>query len=512
MKQIFKYAIVTIGFAFFSLNHILAVAPMPGLQLIEPIHEPIPQGIVHQQRAERVAQMPQNRQSLADRGLLIVVEFADTPLATNNTVQSFDSLANAEDYSYNGATGSCKKYYQDQSNGQYTPHFDVVGPVVLPEKLEYYGKDAASTGDDQYIADFVIDACKGAQQIGVDFSNYDQDNDGYVDLVYIIYAGYSQADGGPAISIWPHAWDLQSALYFGNTNQKEYYVESDNAGNIIKQYLPSFNGKTILKYACSNELIYSTGARNGIGTICHEFGHVLGLADLYRTDGSSSKEVPGSWALMSNGNYLNNSNTPPNLSVWEKYFLGWVEPEMLAKSKKVELPADGATYCMLNRTSIVPAEGPLTTDTVYYFENRQKSGWDKYLPGWGMLVWRVVYDANEWYYNMPNNTTTRFLLVAANGSTPYTNSLVGGKRQDVPFPGSWYVTEFQPYPHTLLTDIEDDNGIISFLFTNTTTGISTPSTSDINWACQWYNIMGQAVDIRQYHGIVISKQGKVLIR
>jgi hypothetical protein len=104
------------------------------------------------------------------------------------------------------------------------------------------------------------------------------------------------------------------------------------------------------------------------------------------------------------------------------------------------------------------------------------------------------------------------LLVAANGSTPYTNSLVGGKRQDVPFPGSWYVTEFQPYPHTLLTDIEDDNGIISFLFTNTTTGISTPSTSDINWECQWYNIMGQAVDIRQYHGIVISKQGKVLIR
>ena len=235
MKQIFKYASVTIGFAFFSLNHMLAVAPMPGLQLIEPIHEPIPQGIVHQQRAERVAQMPQNRQSLADRGLLIVVEFANTPLATNNTVQSFDSLANAEDYSYNGATGSCKKYYQDQSNGQYTPHFDVVGPVVLPEKLEYYGKDAASTGDDQYIADFVIDACKGAQQIGVDFSNYDQDNDGYVDLVYIIYAGYSQADGGPAISIWPHAWDLQSALYFGNTNQKEYYVESDNAGNIIKQ-------------------------------------------------------------------------------------------------------------------------------------------------------------------------------------------------------------------------------------------------------------------------------------
>jgi hypothetical protein len=268
----------------------------------------------------------------------------------------------------------------------------------------------------------------------------------------------------------------------------------------------------ILKYACSNELIYTTNARTSIGTICHEFGHVLGLADLYRTDGSTSNEVPGSWALMSHGNYLNNGNTPPNLSVWEKYVLGWAEPEMLTASKAVNLPADGKTYYMLNRSGIIPDAGALTTDTMYYFENRQMTGWDKYLPGHGMLTWRVVYDAEEWYYNTPNNTTTRFALLAANGSTPYTTNLSGGKRQDVPFPGSWFVTEFEPYEHAYLTDIEENNSVITFQFINTSTDMESPRVEALPAEGLWYNLLGQPVDIQSYHGVVVGSQGKIHIR
>ena len=167
---------------------------------------------------------------------------------------------------------------------------------------------------------------------------------------------------------------------------------------------------------------------------------------------------------------------------------------------------------MLNRTSIVPNEGALSTDTIYYFENRQKSGWDTYLPGWGMLVWRVVYDADEWYYNTPNNTTTRFMLVTANGSTPYTNNLSGGKRQDVPFPGSWEVTEYQPYSHTLLTNIAEEDGIITFLFTNTASSIDNPTIDKISGDGEWYNLLGQPIDIRNHHGIAISKQGKIYLQ
>ena len=512
MKQTVKYAFATLGMALLSMSNVWAVAPLPGLGLTEPVRQPMPQGVVNQQRQARVA-MNQQATELVSRGLLIVVEFADLSLAAGNTVESFDSLANADDYTYNGAMGSCKKYYQDQSNGKYTPHFDVIGPVVLPQTTAYYGTDAAYKGDDRYVADFVIDACKRAQAKGVDFANYDQDGDGNVDLVYILYAGYSQADGGAATCIWPHAWDMQSALYYGNTNQSEYYVNADAAGYITSQNLPVLNGKTILKYACSNELIFRNNQRTSIGTICHEFGHVLGLADLYRTDGVTSKEVPGSWALMSNGNYLNNGNTPPNLSVWEKYSLGWIEPKMLAASEQVVLPADGTTYRMLNRSSIVPEEGAFTTDTTLYFENRQMEGWDKYLPGHGMLVWQIVYDAEDWYYNEPNNHSIRMKLLAANGSTPFTNNLTGGKRQDVPFPGDWNITEYEPYAHISLTEIEEVDGVISFDFTNTTyTDVQSPSVEMDMTEGVWYNLLGQPVDVRSYKGVVISQQGKALLR
>ena len=511
MKQIFTHSIASLILGLSTLQA-LAVAPLPGLNLTEPIREPIPQGCVSKERAKQLAAGQTKSQELVSRGLLILVEFSDLPLADGNTKEAFDSLANADNYTYNGAYGSCKKYYQDQSNGKYTPHFDVIGPVVLPQTQAFYGTDTAIEGDDRYIADFVIDACKGAQQLGVDFSDYDQDNDGNVDLVYILYAGHSQADGGAASCIWPHAWDMQSALYFGNTHQTEYYVKTNTAGEIISQNLPVMNGKTVMRYACSNELIYSSNNRTSIGTICHEFGHVLGLADLYRTDGVASKEVPGSWALMSNGNYLNNGNIPPNLSVWEKYFLGWIEPEMLATSRNIAMPADGQTYFMLNRTNTIAEEGPLSTDTVYYFENRQKSGWDEYLPGWGMLVWRIVYDAQEWYYNTPNNTTIRFKLVTATGATPYTNSLVGGMRNDVPFPGEWEVDEFKPYPHCSLTEITETDNIITFRFTNTATSLESPTTETILLDGIWYNILGQPIDIHTHHGIAISKQGKVFVR
>ena len=512
MKQGVKYALTTLAIALLSTSSVWAVAPLPGLGLTEPVRKPMPQGVVSQQRQARVAaewQAPK----LVSRGLLIVVEFEDTPLAAGNTVQSFDSLANADEYTYNGAVGSCKQYYQDQSNGLYTPQFDVVGPVVLPQTTAYYGTDAAYQGDDRYVADFVIDACKGAQDMGVDFANYDQDNDGNVDLVYILYAGYSQADGGAATCIWPHAWDMESALYYGNTYQTEYYVKTDAVGNILSENLPVLDGKTILRYACSNELIYHSSARTSIGTICHEFGHVLGLADLYRTDGVESNEVPGSWALMSNGNYLNNGNTPPNLSVWEKYSLGWIEPKMLAASEQVVLPADGATYRMLNRSSIVPEEGAFTTDTTLYFENRQMEGWDKYLPGHGMLVWQIVYDAEDWYYNEPNNHSIRMKLLAATGATPYTDNRNGGARQDVPFPGDWNITEYEPYAHISLTEIEEVDGVISFDFTNTTyTDVQSPSVEMDMTEGVWYNLLGQPVDVRSYKGVVISQQGKALLR
>ena len=141
------------------------------------------------------------------------------------------------------------------------------------------------------------------------------------------------------------------------------------------------------------------------------------------------------------------------------------------------------------------------------------TGWDAYLPGHGMLVWRVVYDANDWFYNMPNNNTTRFQLITASGFTPYTSNLQGGARQDVPFPGEWEYTEYAPYAHTQLTNIQELDGVISFDFTNTTyTDVQSPSVEMDMTEGIWYNLLGQPVDVRSYKGVVISQQGKALLR
>ena len=511
MKQIVKYRFATLICMLLFVASASAVAPLPGLDLVEPIRKPLSKVRVAQQRA---ATMENTTQSLATRGLLIVVEFADEKLLEGNTIQAFDSLANGDNYTYNGATGSCKQYFSQQSNGKYIPHFDVVGPVVLPNTMEYYGADKDYEGDDRYVADFVIDACAGADAMGVDFSLYDQDQDGAVDQVYIIYAGYSQAEGASPNTIWPHAWDIQSALGYGNTNQTTYYVKLNANGYIVSQNLPKFDGKTIISYACSNEIRKSNNARSGIGTICHEFCHVLGLADLYVTSANASansKLTPGSWALMSQGNYLNKGNTPPNLSVWEKYSLGWVEPEMLYANEHVTMPADGMTYCKLNRTGIPSEDGAFTTDTTYYFENRQMTGWDTYLPGHGMLVWQVVYDADEWYNNEPNNTTTRFRLITADGSTPYTEGSKGN-RQKVPFPGTLGYTEYNPYAHTRLTNIKEVGGVISFDFINTTyTDLESPIVDKDLMEGTWFNLLGQPIDVQTYKGIAIQKGKKVLL-
>lgn len=520
MKQLIKRAFL-LSLIGVIVIPTMAIPPLPGLNLTEPTREPAPRGIVSQQRALRMVSRSKLATSLPQRGLLIMAEFSDTPFAEGNTQQAFDSLANGEHYTYNGAMGSCKEYYIHQSNGLYTPHFDIVGPVVLPHTTAYYGSDSTYLGDDRYMVDFIVDACLGAQELGVDFSNYDGNNDGYVDLVYVIYAGYSQAEGAPTYTIWPHAWDLESALYYGNTNQTTYYVKKDNNGNITSRNLPILNGKTLLRYACSNELIYYNDARNGVGTICHEFGHVLGLADLYITDsnaGGNNALTPGTWALMSNGAYLNNGNTPPNLSVWEKYSLGWVDPAMLYANEHVVLPADGKTYRKLNRTGIPSPEGAFTTDTTYYFENRQMTGWDTYLPGHGMLVWRIVYDTNDWYYNGPNNHSTRFQLITANGHTPYTSNMAGGARQDIPFPGSQEYTEYAPYDHTLLSNIQEVDSVISFDFTNThytdsTTHLESPIVEMQMTDGVWYNLLGQPITaIESYRGVAISRGKKVIIR
>ena len=164
---------------------------------------------------------------------VFLVEFQDKSFTLNNPGDQFDALLNQHGYSANGGTGSVQDYYMDNSHGQFQPIFDVYGPVLLPEKMAYYGGNQGS----RHNLHPEIAAFQAAQMLdsSVDFSQYDHNNDGYVDMLLFYYAGYNEAEGGPADSLWPHQWSVQSS-------------SSSEAKNTL------FDGLRLATYFCTSEL------------------------------------------------------------------------------------------------------------------------------------------------------------------------------------------------------------------------------------------------------------------
>ena len=206
--------------------------------------------------------------NIAEHGLVILVNFSDQ--AFKATQAEMDSMHNGYNYSrdysfeYNRVTynihteGSARQYFYDASFGQYNPKFDVVGPVTVSQKYSYYGSNDYN-GNDKHAEQMVYEACLLVDSLypEIDFSTYDNNGDGEVDYVYVVYAGYGEADGGSKNTIWPHSYWI---TYGG--------------------YNLTIDGVKIDKYACGNEVSATSKQHDGIGTFVHEFGHVLGLPDL----------------------------------------------------------------------------------------------------------------------------------------------------------------------------------------------------------------------------------------
>ena len=381
----------------------------------------------------------------AERGLVILVEFSD--VSFSKTRQNFDDLLNKEGYNYNGATGSARDYFRDASNGQYVPEFDVYGPYRLDSVMSYYGQNDRSGLDmhpDQMVVDAVAKLASDSL-VDINFADYDTDNDGYMDNLFVYYAGYGENEGAPENSVWPHAWEVY-----------EEYVK----GQLV------YDGKQIKGYACTSELQGTSGVLMcGIGTFCHEFGHVLGLPDFYVTDYSSQHKTLGDWDIMDAGAYLNGGNTPPTYSAHERFYLGWLTPEILNETGDFELEELQKS----NKAYIVTSTGEHNLDggnpnpaTYYLLENRQKTGWDRYLPGHGLMITKTIYNENNWYNNIPNNN--RYLqgydLIEADGKAPIKDY---GKGGDL-FPGTANVTSYSPYENYSVINIVEKEGVISFSF------------------------------------------------
>ena len=317
---------------------------------------------------------------LAPRGAVILVSFSDLDFEATNAEMT--EWAMGENYTYNGATGSIHKYFMDQSWGQYDLQIDVVGPVKVSKQMSYYGQNDYN-GDDKHADELVVEACKLAHDQGIDFSKYDFNNDTCVDWVVILYAGYGEASNAPANTIWPHQYELR---YTGKSFK--------------------LDGKKIDHYCCLNEKEYSTQKRDGIGTFCHEFSHVMGLPDFYATTQDASHRTLGSWDIMDYGSYNNNGNTPPNYSAYERWFMGWFQPRLVNQDASVILPpmveTAGAVYMTENGDAISDILTP-SPNTFYMFENRKHTGWDKYLKGSGLMITKIKWSASKWKNNTVNN-------------------------------------------------------------------------------------------------------------
>jgi len=353
----------------------------------------------------------------APRGLLILANFSDVKFKDTNDYEVMDSLINAVNCQVNGGYGSAAQYFRDQSDGQYAPVFDVYGPVDLSQKQNYYGQNVGSGDDaaDKYATDAVIEACilANEQYENLDFANYDWNDDGYVDFVYVIYAGKGEADGGASYTIWPHNYSIQMVIQYKGQGLYSTYSKSDT----------KIDGKYLDNYAMSQEIDGQTGSRAGNGTFCHEFGHVIGLPDFYDTSyGSnySSQLTPNEWDVMDGGAYNGNGHCPPNYSAWEKYFMGWLTPENLGSNgAELTLYPNGTDQ---HNVYQINTSGQLESATKeglnYYIECRQKTGWDTHIPAAGMLIWKVNFSSSAWSGNTANNTANnpKYTLVIPSGT------------------------------------------------------------------------------------------------
>ncbi len=354
------------------------------------------------------------------KAIMILVNFNDVKYEASHTNALFQKIANQENYTEGKFEGSMADYFKAQSRGKFTLDFDVVGPVTVSKKQSYYGSND-SGGNDMHPGEMVVEAVTLAKNQISDWTPYDWDNDGYVDQVYVVYAGKGEADGGAETTIWPHAYDLSSSKAYG-----------DGSGPVTVGTNLKVNS-----YACGPELNGQTGDITGIGVMCHEYSHCLGYPDFYDIDYSGGQGM-GEWDLMDSGSYNGDSYQPAGYTSYERWFAGWETPiELGAEDVNVtdmkSLQNGGEFYIIYNDNN---------ANEYYLLENRQFEGWDASLPYAGLLILHCDYNASVWEQNGPNDDPAhqRMTVVPADGAYTY----------EV-WQGSKYYDAAEPFPYNNVT-------------------------------------------------------------
>jgi len=315
------------------------------------------------------------------KGLIILVEFQNKKFLAGHDRAYYERVANELGFSEGDYQGSVKDYFLSQSKGLFELDFDVVGPYTVSHNYEYYGQPSSSNLD-AHPWEMIVEACQQAATDGIHFTDYDWNGDGECEQVFVLYAGEGQSDSYDANTIWPHEFELTQVKENGESVYPTAYF---------------VGGCYVDTYACSNELT-SKGGPSGIGTMCHEFSHCMGLPDLYDVYYGGNFGM-GHWDLMANGVYNGNAFCPASYTSYERMVCGWLNPVELQADTLVNemkpLSEGGTPYIIYNQAH---------PDEYYLLENRQQSGWDAGLPSNGMLVLHVDYDEKVWMDNIVNST------------------------------------------------------------------------------------------------------------
>lgn len=413
---------------------------------------------------------------------ILLVQYSDVKFKDTDPKASFETQMNG--------TKSVKQYFKDQSAGKFDPEFDIYGPITLDHPQAYYGGNDSS-GDDLRPGQMIKDACDKIDAT-LNFANYDNDHDGVVDVVYVIYAGVGEASSDNAEnSVWPHQWDLTDAI--GST--------------------ATYDAVTVDKYACGNEL-YS-GRLDGIGTFCHEFSHCLGLPDFYDTTSSGSNYGMSAWSLMDYGSYNNDGLTPCGYTAYEREFMGWMTIDSPKRGETLTLatiPNGGKAYRI---------QSPSNANEYYLLENRQQEGWDAYIESHGMMVTHVDYDATAWAENTVNNTSThqRMTIIPADNKLSYTNNSgdlypnggMNTELSDNSTPAAkLYAGGFMGQP---LTEITETGGIITLKYNGqveTPVGAAATNVTTNSFTANWQAVEGALSYTLQVKKVVDNSGAELL--
>lgn len=342
------------------------------------------------------------------RSLVVLVEFQDVDFTVDDPKDYFTRQLNEPGFSEYGGNGSAIDYFKDASHGLYAPQFDVYGPVKVSKNADYF-KD----NDSGHMALLIREAITQLHDSGeLNLADYDYDENGTLDTVFIYYAGYGSADSETE-TIWPHQYDYQ------------YYVSWMGAPQL------RFDGIKVGPYACANELKGwnpnngrlpwqdgSTPWVDGVGCFIHEYGHVLGLPDLYDVEYSGGVVTPGEWDVMDQGSYNFDGCMPPLYSAYEQWVCNWLEYTDAEDATHYDLLALGNSDSPQAVRIRIPmsASGNNFQSEYFVIEARDNSKWNACFPEPGLMVWRINYKKSVWNSNSVNSVNgSNVEIVYANG-------------------------------------------------------------------------------------------------